>query len=288
LTGKAQKLAVRREYPESGMDFAILEALARFQYLTRELMRRLGVGKNESHLGLRLNALKAGKLVACSKTPVEQDFGRLPAFWWLTAKGAAVLAEQRQEAVSFPKNGNVSPKDNKHRQGQVRCAMALDAIASHHGGQVAPLRFDFEYRERREGAAYAESVTTLHVEEGALKPDILAGVTLPDGILRPVAVEYETGGENHRHENLTNKLPKYAAGLEAGLIGRALNVQEPPRVLVVCKSEKLLHSILAGWPSRSADDWPEFYLQTIEAIEADPFGNWYRIGEPPCPLFPRH
>lgn len=275
-------------YPESDVDANIMQALARYRLLSPELMVRAGVGRKRTHLGDRLNALERGGLVKASPPLVLAGAGRLPSLWWLTPKGATVAAEMGLQ-VKGSMRRTVGTFANLHRQGVGFCAVLLDSLVQELGGQVDPLVFDID-QERQAVEGKPTFTPRGRLECPGLPPvdpDILAVATLPDGISRPIVVEYEVGGESGRNDNMRKKIDGYRFILNNGIIQKKLKIFEPPRILIVCRTEELLQNVRRLWVKDKAQDWPELFLQSVDALSSNPWVNWHRVGEASRALFPR-
>ena len=276
------------DFPLTQVDLDALTALGRYRLLTVQSMIRAGVARDATHLGARLRALHKAKILEHTGPVFVSGQGRLPAFWWLSEKGAEILSMEIGQPVKRPRTKAVSARRNQHLEGIGRTAIMFDKLCEQIGAAVASYSFEFEYSGNRGEAAF-ERATALRLTDALLIPDMLTSATLKDGRARPVALEYENGSGLSDGRNFLAKLPSYAKALSAEVqaIEKRLGLVAPPRVLVVCADDGLLQSIRNNWPSlNDPRDAAPFYLQTIQAWEANPMVNWYRIGSAPSPLFP--
>lgn len=269
------------------LDFDVMSALARYRFLTVDVILQAGICSDRAHLGERLRYLLKSGLLDNAPVSVEPGRGRIAAFWWLSKRGGEIVSDELGKAVKTPLARTVLPMHRKHREGVVQCAIALDALAARLGGHIDGFSFEFE-KVGHTGADKFERATTLPVGEAVLVPDALAAVTLPDGKARPVVIEFENGSNAADSRNFLKKLEAYGKALSAQerAIQRKMNLEAAPRVLVVCADAALLKSILTHWPDKSMPQkWSPFFLQTLDALKANPLTDWHRIGAPDAPLF---
>lgn len=206
--------------------------------------------------------------------------GKPPDFFWLTPKGAKVASVQMGEEVSAPRLKHTSQW--QHREGVARVGVALRKLALGHGGELS--RFVLESDSQAKGFKRATALPYGNAGK-VLTPDALIGVTLGDGELRPLAVEFENGANRDSAQNVLGKREAYWLALQAEAIEGFFGVSRGPRVLIVCATEKLLHKTIEGWRGyHGVTGWP-IYLQTLDALAADPMAKWFRIDGPARPLF---
>jgi len=271
-----------KDLPLTAVDVRILRTLARVRFATERVLELAGAGADEKNRKRRLRLLMDAGLVASSGPVAKRGGGRLPAFYKLTDKGALRASPEVGAPVSAPQGASPEEGTHAHTEGVARAAVALQAIAAAHGGRVGPLMLATEV----EPGARFRPKTALRLGEGkTIIPDLLAGVVLADGRMRPLAVEYENGANVDDARHALKKREIYDEALREGVLERALGCEAAPRLLLICSTPTLLRKVWEGW-AKPGGDWPAVYMQAMDALEAEPGASWYRIGAEPSPLFP--
>ena len=278
------------ELPLTAVDVRILRTLARVRFATERVLHLAGAGSDEKHRKARLRVLKEAGLIASSGPIAKDNGGRLAAFYKLTDKGARQASLEVGELVTAPKSATLKASGHAHAEGVARTVLALYAMAAAYGGKVGRLLLEAEMEtegtfQRKAALTWSAMTKGGEIIQHTVIPDILAGVMLPDGRTRPLAVEYENGANRNDARHAVSKRELYGEVLERRLIEQALGCEAAPRVLFICPSADLLQKVWERWAKPSADDWSAIYMQAIDAVEANPRAEWYRIGEEPTPLF---
>ena len=249
-----------------------------------------GVGSDAKHLKVRLWALRRLGLIGSCGIIAKKNGGRLSAFYKLTHKGAVRASLLVCDLVKEPQGEGPNESSYAHAEGVARTVLALHAMAAAYGGKVGRLLLEAEMEtegtfQRKAALTWSAMTKGGEIIQHTVIPDILAGVMLPDGRTRPLAVEYENGANRNDARHAVSKRELYGEVLERRLIEQALGCEAAPRVLFICPSADLLQKVWERWAKPSADDWSAIYMQAIDALEANPRAEWYRIGEEPTPLF---
>ena len=274
-----------KDFPLTDVDRRILQTLARVRFATERVLVLAGVGSDAKHLKVRLWALRRLGLIGSCGVIAKKNGGRLAAFYKLTHKGAVRASLLVCDLVKEPQGEGPNESSYAHAEGVARTVLALHAMAAAYGGKVGRVMLAAEMETEGTFKRRAALTWSAGGERLEVVPDILAGVTLPDGRVRPLAVEYENGANRNDARHAVGKRKLYGEVLERGLIERALGCEAAPRVLVICSTADLLRKVWEGWAMPSADDWSAIYMQAVDALEANPLAEWYRIGEEPTPLF---
>lgn len=207
--------------------------------------------------------------------------GKAPDFLWLTPKGAREASIQLGTEIIPPRLKH-SAGQWQHREGVARVGVALHKLAQNYNGEMTRFVLESDTQEK-----VFKRATTLPYGEGGkfLAPDALIGITLPDGKLRPLAVEFENGANRDNPQNVLAKREPYFQVLQKEAIEAFFGVSTAPRVLIVCASEALMRKTIEGWRGyNGVKGWP-IYLQTLDVLTLDPMSKWFRIDGPPCSLF---
>lgn len=262
------------------MDIGLLVTLARYRVATKRVFEEEFGKVNKDYFSERVRTLLRLKYIEREASHPIAGQGKSPDFFWLTAKGAREASIEIGEAVSAPRLKRTVQW--QHREGIARVGVAVRKLALACKGEMS--RFVLESDTQEKGFKRA---TTLPYGDGSktLAPDALIGLTLADGHLRPLAVEFENGANRDNPQNVLGKREPYFQVLTGGAIERFFGSDEPPRVLIVCATETLMRKTIEGWRGyNGVTGWP-IYLQTLDVFTRDPTGKWFRIDGPACPLF---
>lgn len=262
------------------MDIGLLVTLARYRMATKRVFEEDFGKVNKDYFSERARTLLRLKYIEREASHPIAGQGKPPDFFWLTPKGAREVSIHMGEAITAPRLKQSAQW--QHREGIARVGVAVRKLAVGHGGELS--RFVLESDTQEKGFKRA---TTLPYGNGgkALAPDALIGLTLSDGNLRPLAVEFENGANRDNPQNVLAKRESYFQALQGEAIEGFFGTDEPPRVLIVCATEPLMRKTIEGWRGyNGVTGWP-IYLQTLDAFASDPMTKWFRIDGPACPLF---
>lgn len=265
----------------------LLEALGTYQLMTADLLLRAGVGRDVRRIREGAQVLHRLGLIGFREGKFVPDVGFLDGVYWLRPKGVVALAtegiaaECSRRSIKF---GN----ELRHRLAIVETHMALRQWAVAIGATLTVVQ-DFDA-----GAPGRQKATTIDLKclaspgkaTGAYIPDLLAKVTLTDGITRLLAVEVERGGENGDLSEFRRwKLPKLRTVAEADELAARLGVNNRPRFLVVFKDGPCREKALKKWPEPEAEVWDDVYLKALDELGADFNSAWWQPGRARTPLF---
>lgn len=257
-----------------------MRLLARTRYATQAIFAA-GLGGDDSHRRARLRALVQAGLVL-ERGPLGMvGGGRAPSLFRLSRRGAERISPALGRMVRHPEGW---PRQEAHALGMARLVVALDKLAAAYGGVLGVVRLASDVR-RLDGGGMAPE-TRLRLEGGGwLIPDALAVVTPRDGRPRPLALEFENGSNQDKAGHVLGKVPMFGQALDESAIGKALGLPDTPaRILLVFATDALLRKAWAGWQTVEGD-WDSVFMQSIDALDANPLTPWVRIGQEASPLF---
>lgn len=272
-----------------GKRLDILEALARYGYLTPQQIQRLGIYGDKASLYAALRSLKGLGLASGTAPQSRPGEGRFPGVYALTPKGAEHVGLALDELV-LPLRGarpGGPPLDVEHRTAIVDCHIALDAWAATAGHTVGHFLPDFA-RSTRKGRR-ATAITT---GSGDYCADALAWLDGADGVRRPLVLEVYRGGVRERPGYLLKKLPedlRHVATDEVrgwfakGYTGKLSAL----RLLVVTATPALRDVVLAKPPVPELPAWRVTYLKSLDEVAVDFGAGWWRMGGRQEPLIPQ-
>jgi hypothetical protein len=265
----------------SETDFRLLEALARYRLLSIPQALRLGLGKDRTHLGARLRAMKGHGLVGVA----EQARFLGPRVHWLREKGVelvAALAAERGEGVklSAPKRGFVPGPHLRQRLAIVDCHISLRAWAEATGGAVEWFRVEFEANPSGMLAkALAYPWKRPNGTAAEYQPDAAGVVRLANGSRFLFAVEVETGGEAQRLDNFTVKLPGRLGAFEAFALENGAQWPESERsarLLFIFADESMLTRARGVLAKHASEAMPSVFLNSMPSVLGSFADGWVK------------
>jgi len=271
----------------SGVAQAVLEELAEYRYLTVDQMLTLGVAKDRGHLGKVLASLQRppAQTAPGTRRPREigaLDFGvkvgkgRLPRLYYLTPKGAALLAEADPyyQDLYVPERVTFFAADYEHRVGTIDLHIALRLWESHHNGhELTRMRRYFDWSRERQGK-HPVPLTRLVVRGGTITPDMIFSLQDSEGTTRQYCLEFANGRDTKR---VTKQLHAYAAALETETLNKALGIPAgiAVRVLFVFASPAVLERVRARAEHSAliSEYAPHFYFKERVDCTAELFAS---------------
>ena len=255
---------------------ALLEALARYRFLTIPLAVRLGVG-DRSRVRESLAELETRRLVNVARR--EKSLGK-PYVFTLSARGAALLEEWAAEGGE---TRTVPVRKSPVRVGAgldqklctVSALMALDAWAAREGASVG--RVVAEYDPHPQGLLQA--ATAVEFEGVKYTADALAQIRAPDGEEWLFALEVETGGIEGRIDNFRAHLPARLEVFSSDVLDNALGWPETNRAarcLFIFDTADLLAAAQRLVAGSKGDVWRKVLLNTLPNVERDFAAGWWR------------
>ena len=270
----------------------ILDALARYRFLTTSQIISLGIASYPSSLSRTLRNFDAFRkpLVTRSRFSevVAGRSGRLAKedLLTLTPKGAELLLAaqpDRNDMIRFSRSKGISARDYEHTRETVDFHILLDQFADDHDCSVDCFHTYHDHTGANSGHKAAKGIdllrrqTTFEVtdqgERWRFSADAVFHLTDPAGKGHLFAVEIQRGMDTKR---LCDKLrTHYIPALAEGVISEAYGVNHNATILIVCENQSLLENTI----KRLADD-PEFThfhkcfaFHTITGLRGEPQGN---------------
>ena len=221
-------------------DIGFLTTLARYRVVTKRVFEEDYGPHSKDHFSERARTLVHFKYVERKASHPIPAGGKAPAFYWLTPKGAKAASIQMGEEVTAPRLRQTGQW--QHREGIARVGVAVRKLALGYGGELNRFVLESDAEEKK---GFKRATTLPYGNSGkALAPDALIGITLPDGQLRPLAVEFENGANRDNPQNVLSKRDAYLEVLTSGGIQGFFGTSKAPRVLIVCATETLMRNCL--------------------------------------------
>lgn len=257
----------------------ILEALARYRFLTIPQLVTLGAGE-EKGVRTRLQDLLTAKLIDRQEFRLGPSAGRLHNVHWLTAKGARFLADANDEVpVEAPRAREIKPAHAWHRRLTVDAMIAADRWAKATGQELPRVRSYMEWRG-------PSSVTGIALPGKNAIADMILDTTDTAGNRRMYVLEVYCSNYSEGQSTFSRKqLEPYVFGGTTDALDDALGIaktEKAARVLVVCDSIQLRDRLLRrlperpGMPPRAHQVWNRFHFKTADELRD--FGTeWHRV-----------
>jgi hypothetical protein len=269
-------------------EFAVLDALAKYRFLTPTQMLRVGATKAKPHLHKTLARLRSLK-----PAPVNMlDFGRLPGVgrlstvYFLTPYGGELVSEVRREEVSTPKHVRYFKHDYFHRLYCVDFHIAVSLWAQASDAQI---NFFDTYYERKAAAKTANAFfakTRIVLSRGFLVPDVIFSFSTNDGVERLCAFELWVGRNT---AEIADRLFTYMRALSEEAIERAYDYPNNVRVLNVFVDERGLELVKNRVDGGLGEFAPHYHFKTLEDVQSEFIEGWRQFGRSErVPLFHRN
>ncbi len=251
----------------------ILEALARYKYLTIGQLVALGAG-DEKTVRVRLGELLTAKAISRQEWRLGPGVGRLPNVHWLTVKGARAVAEATGQPAHGMRGRELSAHHAWHRMLTVDALVAADRWADG-VGQARPEFSTYMHRPARLALAGKEAT-----------PDAVLRGTDTAGNGRVYVLEiYCSHYSEGRSTFATSQLEHYVLAGDVDEFDAALGI--PPdgkaaRVLVVCDTADLRDRLVRtlprrdGLPGQESPAWARLHFKAADEL-ADFGRGWWRV-----------
>ena len=262
--------------------FKVLLALAEYRFLTAPQLIEIGVAKDRGYLGQVLTSLlsvrkKQGAMQRQPKEIGELDFGvlvgrgRLPRVYFLTARGAELIAtiDPNQPPARYPRRVVRYQNDYHHRIATVDFHIALRAWANEHSQQLTWVRQYFDWTGQRDGAQ-PHTETRIKLTDRNINPDTIFKLS-DEATERVFCVEIVNGMDTGR---VVKQMRNYCLGLDDGRINKSLNLGDRAvRLLFVFEHERLLNLVQKAakkerWLGAYA---PHFFLKSMDDVQTGSF-----------------
>lgn len=256
---------------------AILEALARFQYMTTAQMMDWGVTRNKRHLYAVLQ-----DMVGKTSSPVKKmnygaiaSVGRLHAIYHLSRKGADILQTAGTEVIQYPSKPVMFTRDYFHRIGCIDIQIKVALWANENSAEV--IRHDTYYEHTgRSIRGHPAPKTTIRWGDGQLTPDAVTEIKGHDGTSRLCAIEFHRGRDMLR---LDKQVLQYQKAIETATLENAYDYPAAARVLLIYSdataletSQKRLQKLSLPAPIAQ-----RFFLKSLDGFKQSFLHDWQMI-----------
>ncbi len=251
----------------------ILEALARYKFLTSSQMIRLGISKRRSNLSVMLKPLKETKRAFIG----EMQFafiptkGRLENFYYLKNKGKRILLDSGMEEteIRIPKGRTVMfTQDYFHRKYTIDCHIACDLSAVQHGVKV--LFFD-RYFDKTGNNRISKNL------QAKTKVATDLDYIIADGSL---LIESEHGSKLYALELYNDKntkrilrqLDKHLEGIKSATLCRNYGIEKAHRLLAIFTHSETKKAVMAKFEDKRLGKY--VFFNDYERVVEDFFEGW--------------
>lgn len=267
----------------------VLEALAKFRYMTSDQFVFAGISESRDSLNRHvlppLYRREVGKLIDFADLGIEPGRGRRPRVYFLTKAGAQVLAEFERRDVSeiaFPAGGMQYTRDLDHRRDYIDYLISFHRWIEAVEGDILDERHYFDFVGSNRKGTQSRAETHVEFSGGYIVPDGLAHFHAL-GKARAVAIEI------HRHttpKRCAVQLRKHMEAIKERAVMDRFGIEHASLVLSVSADQGLFERVRARM--LEVPDWrhfaPLFRFATVEAVRAD-FGRaWVYADGTPAPF----
>lgn len=273
--------------PQTFSQHRVLEALAKYKYLTVSQMVTLGIATRRNNLNTVMKPLKEGKHatigykdhMASTLKEGRLQYHRLEYVYYLTSYGKKYLLEDHErdeDSILIPSSTqNVYKSDYHHRKFVIDCQIAFDLASDN--DQKSILRFD-RYFDKVSSGKKLYAKTRVELGEIALIPDAVF-IQNREEQRNLLCLEVERGTNSKK---LLDKLLVYAQLMAEGVISMAYNHKKDNRVLIVVEEESLLLNTIER--IKQHEDFETFFATFVEhhflfntlagVLSGNPFIGW--------------
>ena len=239
--------------PESGL--VTLEHLHTYRFLTVPQLVRLGVAQHKQSVYRVMQTLTGSR----RKYADSIDFGfvpgvgKVPRLYYLTSRGARVLAELWRtdiRDINYPKGSRLFRRDYFHRVATIDVNMAVRSWAERCGGTVefVDTYFDKLGSNRTAGpGGKLRAKTRAEVFGKAFVPDMIYLVTLAGGSQDLSTVEIHNGRDSGR---FMGQMEQHKDALRRGTLSHKYDLKLPCRVRWVFEFEATMKAAIRRMKAR--------------------------------------
>jgi hypothetical protein len=266
------------------VQFATLEALATYRYLTAEQLQRLNISKSIEHTRrvLRELVLLRGYL---GRLVPGVSVGRLPNLHYLTKKGAHVLAELKGvdlAAVPYVTRARMVQHTFFHRLNCIDCEITVRQWAQSNAATVEFYNQYFCFNGNKKGR---RSLTKITLQQGGFDPDAVFMLSC-NGVRRLFALEVQ---KNLRTAETVQKLlENYKPAVLQRAISAQFNYDYDPRILIVFDQDNAFDLVKQRLLELQffRDYAPLFFFNTLDSFNLSFLENWRKLDtDETCNLF---
>ena len=276
----------------TNVGLAVLQALAKYRYLTVRQMIELGVAKDVGHLRTVLRGFQsakkqpgAAKAVLKPREIGQLDYGtlvgkkRLDIHYFLTKRGALLLDEECPELAPahFYTRIKKAANDYLHKVATVDARICLDQWAAQNEQTFSWFLLYFD-RSKPDSNGRSHEVTRIPLEHMNIHSDAAFMLCDREGTERLCLFEMANGMDTGRN---LKQMQQYALGLDQGAINKHFDYgSKPPRILYVFENRHLMELV----QKRALNDpWlktyqAHFFLKSFDDLSPDTFASeWYEL-----------
>lgn len=154
------------------LETSIMEALAKYKFLSFGQMLALGIGSSRNNLSRVASGLKEKKraLIGQIQFGFHPKLGRLEDMFYLRGKGKKLLIQYLKwhpDDIVLPKGASLFYKDYFHRKFTIDARIGVESTAQHFGFEVVfyDMYFDRVTKELKARMANAKSRTKVDLRE---------------------------------------------------------------------------------------------------------------------------
>lgn len=262
----------------------ILEALAKYKYLTTIQMERLGIMRSRKYIGDELKGMRLSStpLVECLTFGVVPNRGKLPYFYHLTKYGKQYLVEAlkyEEGEVRIP-IGITSPfnYDYFHRTYTIDFHISLQQWADKNEVEVVffDTYFDKTGNNRKNANLKTKTKVSLSKEKFFI-PDGVFMLELSDGERELYCLEVHNGKNTKK---LMGQLTNHLYLLTSGRLSIKYKYQWAHRILVVFENESIMRAALSRCANMPLFQYTHehFLFKTLDSIlKEDFFHGWLSL-----------
>ena len=274
----------------SESELKIIEALARYKFLTVSQLDFLNILKNKVGLYSRLRQLRAGKkpFIKNNVFGIMAGKGRLEDFYFLDKKGKDFLIENldySENRIKIPKGtSSLFQRDYFHRKKTIDFFLYLDRFLLDNQSHIIFLNYYFDKQGDNRTKKNLSAKNKIEVGEtgGFFIPDIITKIKYKNN-------PYLLFFEQHNGKD-TKKLMKqlfyHLLALEEGTGALKYDMQKSHRVLIVFEFEGILKATIERLSK--IEDFKGFekffFFKTEEELKKDFFNGWLNLDNQRTPL----
>lgn len=269
----------------SESELKIIEALARYKFLTVSQLDFLNILKNKVGLYARLRQLRGGKkpYIKNNVFGIMAGKGRLEDFYFLDKKGKDFLIEDLdylEHQIKIPKGtSSLFQRDYFHRKRTIDIFLFLDRGLLDNSSHIIFLDYYFDKQGDNRTKKNLSAKNKIDIKEtGAfIIPDIVAKVRYKnEKIPYLFFVEQHNGKDTKK---IMKQLFYHLIAMAEDEVFEKYNIERNQRVLVVFEFESILKATLERL-SKIGDfiGFEKYFLfKTNAEIEKDFFNGWYDL-----------
>jgi hypothetical protein len=265
----------------SESELKILEALARYKFLTVSQLDFLNILKNKVGLYARLRELRAGKkpYIRSNVFGIMPGKGRLEDFYFLDKRGKEFLIENlgyTEDKIKIPKGrATLFQRDYFHRKRTIDFFLYFDNfLIKNENSHIIFLDYYFDKIGDNRKAKNLTAKNKIEIEEtgGGFIPDIITKFRYK-GVPYLFFIEQHNGKDTKK---LLKQLYYHLLAIEQGAGAEKYNMNKSHRVVVIFEFESILNATIERVQQiQDFQGFEKFFIfKTSKDLEKDFFNNW--------------